>query len=78
MVTRQDIYGNGHNEQLLAEAIRNCNQKIFICTKFGYDRERGVIDGSPDYVRDSCYRSLERLKVDCIDLYLQNRLDVNT
>ncbi|PRP85514.1 aldo/keto reductase [Planoprotostelium fungivorum] len=74
-----DVYGNGHNESLLGEAIRMCGrEKIFICTKFGYDRERGVIDGSPTYVKRSCHKSLQRLQLECIDLYYQNRVDHNT
>jgi aryl-alcohol dehydrogenase-like predicted oxidoreductase len=38
---------------------------------------RGV-SGKPDYVRQSCEGSLQRLGVDTIDLYYQHRVDPNT
>jgi aryl-alcohol dehydrogenase-like predicted oxidoreductase len=76
-----DMYGMGANEELLAEAIQGLpRQKIIIATKFGIVRDpnnpavRGV-NGTPAYVKKACEASLKRLKVDCIDLYYQHRVD---
>lgn len=47
-------------------------------TKFGVKFNAAgqvVIDGTPEYVRESCEASLERLGVDNIDLYFQHRVD---
>lgn len=46
-------------------------------TKFGikYEGDAMVIRGDPTYVRAACEASLQRLGVDCIDLYYQHRID---
>jgi aryl-alcohol dehydrogenase-like predicted oxidoreductase len=49
-----------------------------IATKFGIERlpdGSRRINGRPDYVREACDRSLERLGVETIDLYYQHRID---
>jgi aryl-alcohol dehydrogenase-like predicted oxidoreductase len=57
---------------------------VFLATKFGIKLvEEGnlidrVIDGSPEYVREACEASLQRLGTDHIDLYYQHRVDPNT
>lgn len=70
-----DIYGE--NEILLGKAIADRRDKVFLATKFGVRFGIGI-DGSPEYVRSACDRSLERLAVDHIDLYYQHRVDPNT
>lgn len=74
-----DVYGNGHNEQLVGRALRGRRDEVVLATKFGLlggadGRPRGI-DGSPDYVRAACERSLQRLGVDHIDLYQLHRVD---
>ena len=75
-----DIYGLGHNEELIGRAIRGRRNEVIIGTKCGLVRNqnnqaaRGVC-GRPDYVRASCDASLARLGVDVIDLYYQHRVD---
>ncbi|HEY8540162.1 MAG TPA: aldo/keto reductase, partial [Steroidobacteraceae bacterium] len=53
--------------------------EVVLATKFGNVRgpngEFLGIDGRPEYVRSACDASLKRLKVDCIDLYYQHRVD---
>lgn len=77
-----DMYGNGHNEELLSKAIKGNREKYVIATKFGIVRDpnditvRGV-NGKPEYVKQSCEKSLLRLGVDYIDLYYQHRVDKN-
>ncbi|KAI8850391.1 auxin-induced protein PCNT115 [Chytridium lagenaria] len=77
-----DMYGNGENEKLLAKILKTRRSEVFLCTKFGVVRdETGKftgVGGSPEYVKKACQRSLERLGIDCIDLYYQHRVDVNT
>ena len=74
-----DMYGRGHNEELLAEVLATRRVEIVLATKFGiladvHGRPSGV-DGSPGYVRRACEASLRRLGVDHIDLYYQHRAD---
>jgi len=76
-----DMYGVGHNEQLVGKAIKDRRDKVVLATKFGIVRGddhsfRGV-NGHPDYVRKACEASLKRLDVDHIDLYYQHRVDTN-
>jgi aryl-alcohol dehydrogenase-like predicted oxidoreductase len=74
-----DMYGVGHNEALVGEALRDRRNRAILATKFGNVRnEQGAflgVSGHPDYVRASCDRSLQRLGVDVIDLYYQHRVD---
>lgn len=77
-----DMYGSGHNEELLGEALRGRRDQAFVATKFGVVRGEGGsfegIDGRPEYVRRQAEASLRRLGVDTIDLYYQHRVDPNT
>ena len=72
-----DVYGIGHNEELVGEAIRDRRDEVVIATKFSIVRDGGRqrIDGRPEYVRAACDASLRRLGVDHIDLYYQHRVD---
>ena len=77
-----DMYGVGHNEELVGKAIKDCRDRVIIATKFGNVRGsdgsfKGV-NGKPEYVRSCCDASLKRLGVDTIDLYYQHRVDPNT
>ncbi|HEX9107276.1 MAG TPA: aldo/keto reductase, partial [Longimicrobiales bacterium] len=67
-----DMYGPHTNEELVGEAIRGRRDEVTLATKFGIVRlpDGGrAYNGRPDYVFKSCDGSLERLKVDHIDLY---------
>ncbi len=74
-----DMYGPFTNEVLLGRAIQGKRDKFIIATKFGNMRsEDGKflgVSGRPDYVRKCAEDSLRRLKIDCIDLYYQHRVD---
>ncbi len=74
-----DVYGRGHNEQLVGRAIRGRRDQVFLATKFGNVRDEDGgwvgINGRPEYVRSCCDASLKRLDVDTIDLYYQHRVD---
>lgn len=77
-----DMYGTGHNEELVGEAIRDRRDRAFLATKFGVVRgEDGSflgVNGRPEYVRQQAEGSLKRLGVDVIDLYYQHRVDPQT
>ena len=74
-----DMYGPFTNERLVGRAIRGRRDRVVLATKFGNQRgEDGSflgVNGRPDYVRKSCDGSLQRLRVDHIDLYYQHRVD---
>lgn len=73
-----DMYGQGHNEELLARALEGRRDEATLATKFGNIRlpdGKGTVCGRPDYVIEACEKSLARLNTDVIDLYYQHRVD---
>jgi aryl-alcohol dehydrogenase-like predicted oxidoreductase len=73
-----DMYGWGHNEEVVGRAIKGRRDKIVLASKFGQVRGEGgasTVDGRPEYVQAACEASLKRLGVDVIDLYYQHRVD---
>src|SRR3989449_3249081 len=74
-----DMYGWGHNEELLGRALKGRRDQAVLSTKFGQvqssDGKGNLVDGSPAYIRRACDASLKRLGVDVIDLYYQHRVD---
>lgn len=76
-----DMYGTGHNEELVGRAIKGRRNEVVLATKFGNVRgpDGGFlgINGRPEYVRMACEASLHRLNVETIDLYYQHRVDAN-
>ena len=78
-----DMYGYGHNERLLGKALAGKWDQLTLATKFGVVRDakdgtwRGI-SGKPEYVKQACDASLQRLGVDQIDLYYMHRLDPQT
>ena len=73
-----DVYGSGHNEELVGTAIAGRRDEVQLATKFSLSRdEHGDmrIDGRPENVRACAEASLRRLGVDVIDLYYQHRVD---
>jgi aryl-alcohol dehydrogenase-like predicted oxidoreductase len=78
-----DVYGAGHNEELLGRFLRDGPRgRVRVATKCGlvragasYERR---IDNTPDYIRRACDASLRRLGVDTIDLFYLHRLNPET
>jgi len=69
-----DVYGAGHSEVVLGQALAGRREQVAIATKFGntFDEGQGQLlgqDVSPDYIRGACQASLRRLQTDYIDLY---------
>ncbi|MEO1017252.1 MAG: aldo/keto reductase [Pseudomonadota bacterium] len=75
-----DFYGSGHNELLLAEALRDVpREDVFIAVKFGALRDPAGgftgIDARPAALKNFLAMTLKRLGTDYIDLYQPARLD---
>ncbi len=74
-----DMYGSGANEQLLGKAFKGRWNQLCLATKFavmrGPNGEFLGVNGKPDYIRQACDQSLQRLGVEAIDLYYMHRKD---
>jgi aryl-alcohol dehydrogenase-like predicted oxidoreductase len=74
-----DLYGDGHNEELIAEALKRTERnKLVVATKCGFVRLGQYnyrIDGSAKHISAACDASLKRLGMDVIDLYYLHRAD---
>jgi aryl-alcohol dehydrogenase-like predicted oxidoreductase len=69
-----DVYGAGHSERVLAQALAGRRDKVVIATKFTniFDETTRQITGAsaaPDHIRRACTDSLRRLNTGTIDLY---------
>jgi aryl-alcohol dehydrogenase-like predicted oxidoreductase len=82
MLDTADMYGRGHNEKLVGKAVQGIRDKIVLATKFGVvrsdDPEKRGVNGRPEYVKQACEDSLNRLGVEVIDLYYMHRKDPGT
>ncbi|MGA0532401.1 aldo/keto reductase [Hansschlegelia sp. KR7-227] len=77
-----DFYGMGHNELLLAEALKGRPRDSYqLSVKFGAlrgpDQSWLGFDGRPEAVKTFLAYSLNRLGVDHLDVYRPARLDPN-
>ena len=80
LIDTGDFYGMGHNELLLAEALRGRDRDSYVLSvKFGGlrgpDHSWGGADARPEAVRNFLAYSLTRLGTDHIDIYRPARLD---
>jgi aryl-alcohol dehydrogenase-like predicted oxidoreductase len=74
-----EAYGPYTNEELVGEALAPVRDQVVIATKFGFDfdsdgQQRGL-NSRPEHIRQVVEGSLERLRVDTIDLLYQHRVD---
>jgi aryl-alcohol dehydrogenase-like predicted oxidoreductase len=67
----------GHNERLIAKALRGRRDGVIVATKGGHTRPGGAweLDGRPEHIRAACEASLKALETDRIDLYQYHRPD---
>lgn len=75
-----EAYGPGFNEELIASALYPYHNGVVIATKGGIIKTAPDDirpDGRPENLRRGCEASLQRLKVDSIDLYQLHRPDPN-
>lgn len=82
LLDTSDVYGLGHNEELVGRAIAGRREEAIIATKCGlvgaYDEDGQPSlsrDARPQRLRQACHESLRRLGVDSIDLYYLHRID---
>ncbi len=70
-----DMYGSGHNEELVGRSIAGRRDEVQLATKFAVRRDGGErrVDNSPEWIRQACEDSLRRLNVERIDLYYMHR-----
>ena len=69
------VYGYGHNEELIGKSLEGRRNEYILATKCGLSRDG--INGDPDGILQSCENSLRRLRTDVIDLYYLHRVDPN-
>jgi aryl-alcohol dehydrogenase-like predicted oxidoreductase len=79
-----EVYGPFTNEELVGEALAPFRGKVVIATKFGFDvsgsnQKPGAagVNSQPDHIKQAVEGSLQRLKVETIDLLYQHRVDPN-
>lgn len=80
LIDTADFYGTGHNELLLAEALRGRPRDSYqLSVKFGMlsapDRPGIGYDARPEAVKNFLTHSLTRLGTDYVDIYRPARLD---
>lgn len=78
-----EVYGPFKNEELVGEALAPFRERVVIATKFGFNIEadgtqhQTPLDSRPAHIKEVAEASLKRLKIDCIDLFYQHRVDPN-
>jgi len=82
-----EVYGPYLNEELVGEALAPFRGQVVIATKFGFDLNpnfdpRGMkgapgLNSRPEHIKEAVEGSLQRLKVEAIDLLYQHRVDPN-
>src|SRR5437660_6580356 len=66
-----DVYGHGHSEELLGQALAERRSEVIIATKVGGDFYHGTprMNFTSDYLQFALGKSCERLGSSYIDLY---------
>src|SRR5881396_2142772 len=76
-----EAYGPFTNEELVGEALAPFRGQVVIATKFGFKLgpkgEQLGLDSRPERIKQVAESSLKRLKVDCLDLFYQHRVDTD-
>ena len=73
-----DSYGPEVAERLIGETLSPYPEDLVVATKGGLVRSgpgQWESDGRPEHLREACEGSLQRLKVEQIDLYQLHRID---
>jgi aryl-alcohol dehydrogenase-like predicted oxidoreductase len=80
-----EVYGPFINEELVGEALAPFHRQVVIATKFGFNLDpkldpRGMqgspgLNSRPEHIKQAVEGSLNRLKVETIDLLYQHRVD---
>lgn len=79
LIDTGDFYGTGHNEMLIARAIKGRREQVKLSVKFGAMRSPDGgwlgVDCRPSALKNALAYSLVRLGVEYIDIYRPARLD---
>lgn len=78
LIDTADSYGPYVSEELIATALHPYPEDLVVATKGGFERSgpgRWHTNGRPEHLRDACEGSLQRLRLDTIDLYQLHRID---
>jgi aryl-alcohol dehydrogenase-like predicted oxidoreductase len=76
-----EVYGPFTNEELVGEALAPVRDRVVLATKFGFAIGQPAVNGTPAldsrpaHIRAVVEESLLRLRVECIDLLYQHRVD---
>lgn len=73
-----NVYGNGHNEKLLGQALKGMGDNVSVATKVGIQEmalDQKRVNGRPEYIRSELEKSLNRLNREYVDLYYLHRID---
>jgi aryl-alcohol dehydrogenase-like predicted oxidoreductase len=69
------LYGEGHNEKLLGEAVEPFRDKVVLATKFHFTGELPETDAEiEDYIYRHLAQSMKNLRTSVIDLYYLHRV----
>jgi aryl-alcohol dehydrogenase-like predicted oxidoreductase len=76
-----EAYGPFTNEELVGEALAPFRGEVVIATKFGFkldpEGKQVGLDSRPEHIRQVAEASLKRLKIDCLNLFYQHRVDTD-
>jgi aryl-alcohol dehydrogenase-like predicted oxidoreductase len=76
-----EAYGPFKNEELVGKALSPIRERVVIATKFGFhfdaNGKQAGLNSRPEHIREVAEASLQRLKIDAIDLFYQHRVDPN-
>jgi aryl-alcohol dehydrogenase-like predicted oxidoreductase len=79
LIDTAEAYGPFENEKLIGRAVGDRRDELVIATKASAEMDDdGTIhgrNGTPEYLRRACDRSLRHLGMDVIDLYYLHRVD---
>ena len=78
LIDTANSYGPNVSEELIAEALHPYPEDLLIATKGGLTRSgpnQWHANGDPDYLREACEESLDRLRQETIELYQLHRPD---
>jgi aryl-alcohol dehydrogenase-like predicted oxidoreductase len=70
-----EVYGPYINEELVGKALEPFRGQVVIATKFGFKIGGQGLDSSPSNIRKAAEASLKRLRINCVDLLYQHRVD---
>ena len=76
-----EVYGPFRNEEIVGEALAPFRGQVAIATKFGWDidlatgENRRRLNSRPAHIKAATEGMLKRLRIDCIDLLYQHRVD---